>query len=115
MSKSIIILDTNPTDGGSIAVRCVMWFPVTAGKEWPLGSGVGSVWQGASAAEAQAIQLGQVIEEQKAYSFPSTTTVPTIKTFLVNSYGTRNGYLATQPFRGQFYGVFFDSSNTWSA
>lgn len=115
MSKQIIVLDTNPADGGSISVRCAMWFPVTAGKEWPLGSGAGSAWVGASAAEVQSIQQGQVVEEVKAYSFPSTTTVPNIKTFLVNAYGTRNQFLASQPFKGQFYGVFFDSSNTWSA
>jgi hypothetical protein len=115
MAKEIIILDTNPADGGSISVRCAMWFPVTAGKEWPLGSGAGSQFISASAAEIQAIQLGQVVEEVKNYSFPSTTTVPNIKTFLVNAFQTRQAFLATQPFRGQFYGVFFDSSNTWSA
>lgn len=114
MAKQVIVLDTNPADGGSISVRCAMWFPVTAGKEWPLGSGSGSAWQGASAAEVQAIQLGQVIEEVKAFSFPSTTTVPAIKAALVNTWGSRNGYLAAQPFKGQFYGVYFENSS-WSA
>ena len=114
MAKSIIVLDTNPTDGGSIFVRCAMWFPVAAGKDWPLGSGSGSVWAGASAAEIQAIQVGQVIEEVKSYSFPSTTTVPNIKTALVNNYTSRNTYLATQPAKGQYYGVYFENSS-WSA
>jgi hypothetical protein len=115
MSKQIIVLDTNPSDGGAINVRCAMWFPVTAGKEWPLGSGAGSAFTSASAAEIQSIQQGQVVEEVKAYNFPSTTTVANIKVALVNSYTSRNAFLVTQPFKGQFYGVFFDSSNTWSA
>lgn len=115
MAKQIIVLDTNPADGGAFNVRCAMWFSVTPGKEWPMGSGVGSAYTGASAAEVQAIQQGQVVEEVKSYSFPSTTTTANIKTALVNSYASRNAYLATQPFKGQYYGVFFDSSNTWSA
>src|SRR5262245_6235461 len=114
MAKQIIVLDTNPADGGAITVRCAMWFAVTAGKEWPM-NGVISAWTGASQAETRAIQLGQVIEEVKVYSFPSTTASATIKAALVNSYTSRNGYLATQPFKGQYYGVFYDSSNTWSA
>ena len=114
MAKQIIVLDTNPADGGAISVRCAMWFPVTAGKEWPLGSGAGSAWVGASAAEVQSIQQGQVVEEVKAYNYPSTTTVPNIKTALVNSWTSRNAFLATQPFKGQFYGVFLENSS-WSA
>lgn len=114
MSKEIIILDTNPSDGGQISVRCAFWFPVTAGKEWPLGSGVGSAWQGISGAELLQIQNGQVVEEVKNYTFPSTKTVPSIKADLVNYWNSRNAYLATQPAKGQFYGVFYDSSNTWS-
>lgn len=114
MAKQIVILDTNPADGGSIAVRCAMWFPVTAGKEWPLGSGSGSFWQGASAAEVQAIQLGQVVEEVKQFSFPSTMTTANVKAFIVNTYNTRNAFLAAQPFKGQFYGVYFENSS-WSA
>lgn len=115
MGKQIIVLDTNPAAGGAVLVRCAMWFAVTAGKEWPLGSGSGSAFSNASAAEVQAIQTGQVVEEVKNFEFPSTTTVPTIKASLVNSYASRNAFLATQPFKGQYYGVFYDSSNTWSA
>ena len=114
MAKQIIVLDSNPADGGAFTVRCAMWFPVAAGKEWPV-SAAASAWSGVSLAENQAIQQGQVIEETRTYSFPSTTATAVIKTSLVNSYASRNTYLATQPFKGQYYGVFFDSSNTWSA
>lgn len=114
MAKQIIVLDTNPADGGSISVRCAYWFPVTVGKEWPVPGAV-SAWASASAAENQSLQQGQVIEETRSYSFPSTTTVTTIKASLVNNYVSRAAYVAAQPSRGQFYGVFFDSSNTWSA
>ena len=115
MAKRIVVLDTNPADGGAISVRCLYWFPVTVGKEWPLGSGAASAWKDISAAELQAIQNGQVVEEQQSYRFPSTTTVPNIKSFLVDGWNSRNNYLAAQPAKGSFYGVFYDSSNTWSA
>lgn len=115
MPKQIIVLDTNPSAGGAFVVRCAMWFPVAVGREWPVGSGGGSAFSGASAAEVQAIQTGQVIEEVKQFEFPSTTATAAIKTALVNSYNSRNTFLATQPFKGQYYGVYYDSSSVWSA
>lgn len=114
MAKQIIVLDSNPSDGGAFSVRCAFWFPVTVGKEWP-SPGAVSAWSGVSSVEIQQIQQGQVIEETRSYSFPSTTATGAIKTALVQSYLSRAAYLATQPFKGQYYGVFYDSSNTWSA
>src|SRR5689334_15193729 len=112
MAKQIIVLETNPADGGFISVRCAFWYHVPAGKEWPITGRV-SAWRGATAADNQALAGGQDIEEVKTYSYPSTTATATIKASLVNNYASWNAYQTSKPFPGQFYGVYFDSSNTW--
>lgn len=114
MAKQVITLETNPSDGGAIIVNVAMWFPVTAGKEVPIPSLTKSTWSGASAAEIQALQLGQVKEEVQVLRFPSSFTTAQIKAALVSAYNDRKTYLASLPFQGQFYGVFFDGT-VWSA
>jgi hypothetical protein len=113
-AKQIITLETNTADGGQISVRVAMWFPVTAGKELPRPDMLKSAWSGASAGEMTALQTGTVVEETRTFNFPNSYTVTQIKAALVAAYATRATYLATLPFQGQYYGIFYDGA-TWSA
>jgi hypothetical protein len=115
MAKQVIVLESNPADGGFINIRAAMWYPVTAGQEVPIPTLTKSAWAAASAQEVSDLQAGRVIEEVNAYKFPNSYSTATIKTELQSIYNARKAYLATVPFQGQYYGVFWDSVTGWSA
>jgi hypothetical protein len=116
-ARQIIVLETNPADGGQIAVRAAFWFPVTAGQEVPKPGFVSAITKDPfkpTAQEATDLQDGKVFEEVKSFSFPDNTLAATIKSSLVSFYQRRAAYLATMPFQGKFYGVSYDGA-AWSA
>lgn len=114
MAKQIIILETNPQDGGYLSVRFAMWFPVAAGKEVPRPEITSSAWKQALTADITALQVGSVIEEVNNVRFANTQTAAQIKTALVAQYGSRKTYLDALPFVGQYYGTFYDGT-AWSS
>lgn len=116
MARQITILETNPAAGGQIAVRCALWFPVTAGQEVPR-PGLVSACKGTAVPvmqEQNDLEAGKVVEEVQTYLFPDNTSTTAVKANLVAFYQRRAAYLATLPFQGKFYGVVFDGT-TWSA
>lgn len=118
MPKQIIILETNPSDGGMVSVRCAFWFPVTAGQEVALSS-FSSAWKatpnnpGPSATETTDLQDGRVVEEVRTFSFPRSFTATQIRGSLVAAYTDRLAYRVTLPDTGQFYGTSYDGTS-WS-
>lgn len=115
MAKQIVVLETNPADGGFINIRCCFWFPVTVGQELPRPDLVASAWKAAAPGDLSALQAGTILEEVNSYRYPSSFTAANIKTELVAAYNARKAYLLSIPFQGQYYGVFFDSVAGWSA
>lgn len=117
MPRQIIILETNPADGGMLAIRCAMWFPVTGGQEVPI-AGYASAFKtkgeiGPSAQEVTDLQEGKVVEEVRALQFPKSFTPAQIRGALVAAYNDRLAFRATLPNTGQFYGLSFDGT-TWT-
>lgn len=113
-AKTIIVLETNTNDGGQVTLRTAMWFPITPGKEVPRPDILKSQWSGASGPEVASLQSGSVLEEVRVMSFPKSFTTAQIKASLVAAYSDRLAYLASLPFVGQYYGLFYDGS-VWSA
>lgn len=115
MAKQVIILETNPADGGQNTIRAVFWFAVPVARRVPLPATTMSAWSGADAnTELIPIRDGSVLEEVKQLSFPQSFTTAQIKGALQASYTDRQTYLATLPPRLQYNGVFWDGA-TWSA
>ena len=115
MARQIIILETNPADGGMVAVRCAMWFPITTGQEIPL-AGFTSAFKtkgaiGPTAQETTDLQDGKVVEEVKVLSFPKSFTAAQIRGSLVAAYTDRVAFRATLPNTGQFYGTAWDGTS----
>jgi hypothetical protein len=113
MAKEVIILDTNAQDGAILQMSALFWFAAPAGKERPTSGG--SQWTGASQAEHDAIRAGTVIEESRTLQVPKSMTAAQIKAYLLSIWTDRQAYLASLPTRGQYYGVFYDGVNGWSA
>lgn len=114
MPRQIIILETNPGDGGMVAIRCAMWFPITAGQEVPL-SGFSSSFKtkgavGPTAQEVTDLQDGKVVEEVRSIQFPKSFTSSQIRGSLVAAYVDRLAFRATLPNTGQFYGTAYDGT-----
>lgn len=109
MARQIIILETNPADGGQISVNCVFWFPVTAGQEIPK-AGFVSAFKTPTSQEATDLQAGKILEEYHNYVFPSGTSAASVKSSLVAYYSARGTYRATLPNQGQFYGTAYDGT-----
>lgn len=114
--KQIIVLDTNPSEGGLVTIRAVFWLPVASGSEIPQPGLAGSVWKGASAAEIVALQVGTFVEEVRSFLFPNAAgyTTADMQKFLFLVYTSRSNYILAQPARGQYYGAFLDN-NVWNA
>lgn len=114
MAKQIIILDTDPSDGGNNTIRAVFWFAVAVNRRVPRPDITVSAWASASAPEMAALQDGSVLEEVVIRSFPTSTSNASIKAIMVAAYTDRLAYLNALPFKLQFNGVFYDGA-TWSA
>lgn len=113
MAKQIIILTTNPRDGGRIQIAAVYWFAVPLNRRIPAPN-ASSQYASASGAEISALQDGSVLEEVRNMELPSSYTTGQIKTALEKDYADRAAYLAAQPFKLQYAGVSWDGAN-WSA
>jgi hypothetical protein len=109
MARQIIILETNPADGGQISVNCVFWFPVPAGQEIVKPNFV-SAFKTPTTTEQTALQNGTVIEELHIYEFPTGTSAASVKANLVAFYNARVSYRASLPNVGQFYGTAYDGT-----
>jgi hypothetical protein len=111
MAKQIIVL-TQSSDGTNVTYQFAFWFPITAGiTQQPT---VTSQWAGASTGDNTAIQNGTIKEEIYLHTFPIGTSTATIKAVVNQAWTLRNTQLAgIGP--NQFFGVFFDSVNGWSA
>jgi hypothetical protein len=115
MPKQIIILETNPADGGEVSVNVAFWFPVPAGQEVPL-SGFVSAFKatatkpGPTAQETTDLQDGKVVEEVHTKRYPRSFTPAQIRGALVAAYTDRKTYRDAQPNIGQFYGTFYDGT-----
>lgn len=114
MAKQIVILETNPADGGFNTIRAVFWFAVPVNRRVPVPNAQ-SLWTGASAGEVADLQSGAVLEERHDIRVPSSFTVAEQKNALNKAYTDRLTFLGAQPFKLQFAGVFFDSATGWSA
>lgn len=108
MPRQIIILETNPSDGGAIAVNCVFWFAVT-GTPVPM-PGFVSAFKTPTGTEATALQDGTVDEEYRSFQFPKSFTNAEIKGSLVKAYADRKAYRDSQPNVNQFYGTSHDGT-----
>ncbi len=120
MARQIIVLDTQPNQGGINQVRAVFWFPISpASAQVPKPSfvsaaagvtGAGAITPG----EQASLESGAVLEEVQTVPYATTTTTAQIKADLIARYGTRASYLAgLQPTR-QYFGVYYDGTS-WSA
>lgn len=74
-----------------------------------------SKWSGASAGDVAALQDGSVLEEVHDIKLAASFTTVEQKNALNKAYVDRGAYLAAQPFRLQYNGIFYDSSTGWSA
>lgn len=120
MARQIIVLDTNPADGGNITVKVVFWYQIPQGRQIPKPSfqsavdnslaGAGAV----NATEIAALQNGAMLEEVFLRTFPNTYTSAQIKAELQSFWATRNTYVQGLPNPIAFYGVSFDGT-AWSA
>ena len=114
MAKQIIILETNPADGGMNTIRAVFWFAVILAKRVPKAGNTTSKWSGADATETAALVDGSVVEEVRDLSFPTSFTTVELKAALQKAYADRAAFLGAQPFRLQYAGVWWDGTS-WSA
>lgn len=114
MAKQVIILDTNVSDGGLVAVRAAFWIPVTPGQETPLPALASSNWRGADGKEITALQEGSVVEEVRQFVFGRSLDTPTVQKLIQVAYDDRLAYLESIPPRGQFYGAYLDNGS-WTA
>lgn len=112
MAKQIIILDTQPQEGGFTTIRYLLWLPMSPPVPAPNNR---SQWPGAAQPDHDAIAAGTVLEESRNATFPSGATVAQIKTALIAAYNARKAWWQAQPGRGQIFGVFFDDVTGWSA
>lgn len=113
--KQIIVLETNPADGGQNTLKVVFWYAIAANRQIARPDISASAWSGASAAEVQALKDGTVQEEVRFISVPASSTTAEIKATVNKAYTDRAAYLSAQPFKLQYAGVFFDSVTGWSA
>lgn len=113
MGKQIILLETNPSDGGLITIRAAFWLPVPEGREVPLPSLAQGAWKNISDEELKALQGGAVVEEVRTFIFPQGLGVEDVHKILQVAYENRREYIAALPAKGQYYGAFFDGSG-WS-
>lgn len=112
MARQIIILETNPADGGQKTVRCVFWFAIAAGSRIPLPSFV-SEFKTPTTEEATALQDGSVVEEVHTYHYPNSYNATSIRAALAAAWTDRKAWRDAQPNTGQFYGSSWDGT-TWA-
>jgi hypothetical protein len=112
-TKQIIILGVNPGPGGTLAVNCAYWFPVTVGQQVPTPN-LSSAFRGASIAELSSLQNGLTVEQTITLTFPVGTPTASIQTALQTSYAAALAAFQAQPAPNQFYGAFFDGT-IWNA
>lgn len=117
MARQIIVLETNPSDGGYISLNYVFWFAVPVGHEVTKPQFVSQAKGSAApnAAELTALQNGTVLEFYRSQSFSNTFTAAQIKAELQAEFASQQAYINSLPNINQYYGVFFDSVNGWSA
>ena len=115
MAKQIIVLETNPEDGGFNDMKVVFWFAVPANRLVPQPQITFSAWDGATAAEIQAIKDGLVYEDVQHIRVPSSYTPTELKAVLNKAYTDRAAFLGALPFKYQYKGIYFDSMTGWSA
>lgn len=116
--REIIVLETNPADGGYITVNTLFWFAVPAAQQVP-NPGYASAFKtigtaGPTAQETSDLQSGAMVEEWFQFRFPNTYTAAQIKAELQAAYATRQSFRATLPNKIQWYGVSWDGA-AWSA
>jgi hypothetical protein len=114
MAKQIIILETNPADGGTNSTLVVLWVAVPLARRVPRPNAQ-SKWEGASAADVTAIQDGSILEEVHNVRVPASYTAAETKAVLEKFRTDRVAWLGAQPNKVQYAGVFFDSVTGWSA
>lgn len=108
--KHVIILETNPSEGGLISIRAAFWLDVPPEQAVQIPQLAASSWRNASDEEIKALQAGTVIEEVRTFIFPVSLGVDDVHKLLQIAYVDRAAYLASVPFKGQYYGAFFDGS-----
>lgn len=113
MPKQIIILETNPEDGGRNSIRAVYWFGVPLARRIVKPAAT-SGFAAISQAELDALKDGSVLEEVRSIELPASFTTAEIKAALQKDYADRLAYLGAQPNKLQYAGVFFDGA-AWSA
>lgn len=111
--KQIIILETNPSEGGLITIRVAFWLPVPAGAEVPIPSLAQGAFKDISPEELALLQSGAILEEVRQFTFPQSLNVDDVHKILQIAFNDRAEYLASIPRKGQYYGAFFDG-NGWS-
>lgn len=110
--KQIIILETNPSEGGLITIRVAFWLPVPPGQEVPIPSLAQGAWKDISPEELLELQNGSIIEEVRSFTFPKSLDVGDVHKILQVAFNDRAEYLASIPRKGQYYGTYFDG-NGW--
>jgi hypothetical protein len=108
--KQIIILETNPSEGGLISIRVSFWLPVPDGQAAPLPQLAAAAWRGASDEEIAALQAGTIVEEVRTFIFPVSLGEGDVHKILQIAYTDRLEYLQKLPPKGQYYGAFFDGA-----
>lgn len=111
--KQVIILETNPSEGGLISIRTAFWLPVPSGQEVPIPALAQAAWKNATDEELAALQKGEIIEEVRTFVFPVSLGVGDVQKILMIAYSDRAEYLASVPNKGQYYGAFLQDG-TWT-
>lgn len=108
--KHVIILETNPSEGGLVSIRAAFWLEVPGEQVVRIPQLAAAAWRDASDDEITALQNGTVVEEVRTFIFPISLGVDDVHKILQIAYEDRAAYLASLPFKGQYYGAFFDGS-----
>jgi hypothetical protein len=111
MPRQIIVLETNPADGGMITINSVFWFPQAPAIPSP---GFVSRFKTPTTAEATALQDGSVVEEYKSMQFAKSLSATSLKALLVAAWTDRKAYRDSQPNVNANYGLSYDGT-AWSA
>jgi membrane-associated protease RseP (regulator of RpoE activity) len=113
MAKQVIILRSFKGPGGDLGLTYLFWLTVPSGREVPTDNI--SRWKEASPAENQAIKDGTIIEEYYDTQVPAGTTKAAVQTRLSTAFTVRQTEITNRQNPNQFYGIFLDSVNGWSA
>jgi hypothetical protein len=107
MPRQIIVLETNPADGGFITVNCIFWFAQATPVPQP---NFVSQFKTPTAAEATALQDGTVAEEFHTFKYAKTQTRAQIEGALALAYADRKTYRDSQPNVNANYGRSWDGT-----